>query len=142
MDDSAGTQAPIRRLTDPAEASAALELAVPGLTALRPPTPRAIDWPLLEAELGVALPADYRLLCALHPSFVVGGFLGVGMPEPGGESDWVRATREELETVAEWCAEADSAVPLHPFPAPGGLLPWAASPQGDFFLWRTGPASP
>ncbi|WP_233289322.1 hypothetical protein [Kitasatospora sp. MBT63] len=64
------------------------------------------------------------------------------MPEPGGESDWVRATREELETVAEWCAEADSAVPLHPFPAPGGLLPWAASPQGDFFLWRTGPASP
>ncbi|MFJ8443370.1 hypothetical protein [Kitasatospora griseola] len=32
--------------------------------------------------------------------------------------------------------------PMHPYPAPGGLLPWAASSQGDFFLWTTSPAGP
>jgi hypothetical protein len=42
-----------------------------------------------------------------------------------------------LATLAEWCEDADLAVPLYPFPAPGGLLPWATSNQGDFFLWST-----
>ncbi|WP_035838893.1 SMI1/KNR4 family protein [Kitasatospora azatica] len=142
MDDFAGTQAPIRRLTDPAEAIAALELAVPGMSSVRLPVPAVIDWPVLEAELGIALPADYKLLCELYPPFVVGGFLSVGTPEPGGESGWVEGTRDELETVGEWCEEADLAVALHPFPAPGGLLPWAVSPQGDFFLWSTHPTDP
>lgn len=142
MDDFAGTQTPVRRLTDPAEAITALELAVPGMTSLRLPAPQAIDWPALEAELGVALPADYKLLCELYPSFVIGNFLSVGSPEPGGETGWVQGTREELETIAEWCEEADLAVPLHPFPTPGGLLPWAVSPQGDFFLWSTNPTDP
>ncbi|GAA1964159.1 SMI1/KNR4 family protein [Kitasatospora viridis] len=142
MDYFAGTQTPAHRLTDPAEAIAALELAVPGMTSLRLPARQAIDWPVLEAELGVALPADYKLLCELYPSFVIGDFLGVGTPGPGRETGWVEGTLEELETIAEWCAEADLAVPLHPFPAPGGLLPWAGSPQGDFFLWSTNPADP
>ncbi|GAA1246792.1 hypothetical protein GCM10009665_42160 [Kitasatospora nipponensis] len=142
MDDFAGTQAPIRRLTDPAGAIAALELAVPGMASLRRPTPAAIDWAVLEADLGVALPADYKLLCELYPPFIIGGFLSVGTPEPGGEAGWVEATREELETIAEWCELAKLAVQLHPFPAPGGLLPWAVSPQGDFFLWSTHPTDP
>jgi hypothetical protein len=142
MDDFAGTQAPVRRLTGLAEAIAALELAVPGMASLRLPTPAVIDWPVLEAELGIALPADYKLLCELYPPFIIGGFLSVGSPKPGEETGWVDGTREALETVAEWCEEAGLAVPLHPFPTPGGLLPWAASPQGDFFLWGTQPTDP
>ncbi|MEU0041213.1 hypothetical protein [Streptomyces sp. NPDC006333] len=41
---------------------------------------------------------------------------------------------------AEWCEDADLAVPMHPYPAPGGLLPWSSSSQEDFFLWTTSPA--
>ncbi|MFF3071339.1 SMI1/KNR4 family protein [Kitasatospora sp. NPDC057936] len=142
MDDLAGTQAPLRQLTDPSEALAALERAVPDLARLRLPEPRSIDWRLVEADLGVGLPADFRLLCERYPSFVLGDFLGLGGPEPGGERRWVEGLRETLETVDEWCAEADLDVPLHPYPAPGGLLPWAGSHQGDLFLWTTDPAGP
>ncbi|MFJ9899676.1 hypothetical protein ACIQPR_40725 [Streptomyces sp. NPDC091280] len=58
------------------------------------------------------------------------------------EAAWVRGTREELGIVAEWCADADLAVPLRPYPGAGGLLPWAASDEGDIFLWQTGPTAP
>lgn len=33
--------------------------------------------------------------------------------------------------------EEDKTIGLPPFPAPGGLYPWADSAQGDMFLWRT-----
>ncbi|MFF4340086.1 SMI1/KNR4 family protein [Kitasatospora sp. NPDC001540] len=142
MDHLVGTQAPERRTTDPAEALGHLERAVPGLAALRFPEPRAIDWQRVEAGLGTALPADYRLLCERYPPFVLGDFLGVGGLSPGNEDAWVQGRYELLETVEEWCAEADLEVPLHAYPVPGGLLPWAVSSQGDFLLWTTDPAEP
>ncbi|QEV02659.1 SMI1/KNR4 family protein [Streptomyces viridifaciens] len=142
MDDFAGTQAPVRRMTDPIEMVGELESAVPGLAELRLPKPSSISRQVVEADLGVALPADSRLLCELYPPFVLGDFLGVGGPDPGGEHSWVQGTRETLETIAEWCEEAEPAVPLHAHPAPGGLPPWADSNRGDFFLWTTNPARP
>ncbi|MFG2919277.1 SMI1/KNR4 family protein [Kitasatospora sp. NPDC048298] len=142
MDDLVGTQAPARRLTDLHEALAALEAVVPGLSELRLPAPESIDWQLVEAGLGTALPADYKLLCERYRPFVLGDFLGIGGPTPGHEDRWLRGMREELETVGEWCEETDLTDPLHPYPTPGGLLPWAGSNQGDFFLWTTGPAGP
>ncbi|MFI5649261.1 SMI1/KNR4 family protein [Kitasatospora sp. NPDC051705] len=142
MDDFAGTQAPVRRMTDPVELVGELERVVPSLAALRRPKPSSISWQVVEAGLGLPLPADFRLLCELYPPFVLGDFLGVGGPDPGGEHAWVQGTRETLETIEEWCEEADLAVPLHIYPAPGGLLPWAGSNQGDFFLWTTSPAGP
>jgi hypothetical protein len=33
-------------------------------------------------------------------------------------------------------------VPLHAYPAPGGLLQWGGSIEGDLFLWRTSVAGP
>ncbi|MFF7459657.1 SMI1/KNR4 family protein [Kitasatospora sp. NPDC008115] len=142
MDDFAGTQAPIHRLADPAEAVAALESAVPGLVSLRLPEPRNVDWRLVEAGLGTALPEDFKLLREFYPTFGLGDFLGFGGPERGGEQTWVQGLRETLEDVEEWCSEADLTVPVRPFPAAGGLLPWAGSNQGDLFLWATNPAGP
>ncbi|GAA2815430.1 hypothetical protein GCM10010441_45090 [Kitasatospora paracochleata] len=142
MDDFAGTQAPHRRITDPAEAIRELERVVPALAAVRLPEPADIGWDVVEAELGVSLPGDFKLLCELYPPFELGDFLGVGGPDPGAECAWVRGIRGTLETIAEWCGEADLEVPLHAYPAPGGLLPWAGSNCGDFFLWSTGPGGP
>lgn len=139
MDELVGTQAPARRLTDPAEAVAELERVVPALPAHRLPSPPGVDWPRLEAALGTALPADYKLLCDRYPTFVLSDFLLVGGPAPGSETAWAEDT-DDLETLAERCEYADLDVPLHPYPAPGGLLPWASSYQGDYFLWTTDPA--
>ncbi|MEU5308458.1 SMI1/KNR4 family protein [Streptomyces sp. NPDC021562] len=142
MDDLIGTQVPRLRLYEPVEAVAALERAVPELAGHRRSAPADINWLMVQADLGVGLPDDYKLLCELLPAFALDDFLLLGGPQPGTEAAWVQGTREELEIVAEWCAEADLAVPLQPYPAAGGLLPWAASNEGDIFLWKTGPADP
>ncbi len=142
VDDLIGTQEPRRRLTGPAAAVGELERAVPALVAHRLPAPADIDWPRVEAGLGTVLPADYKLLCELYPAFELSGFLAVTRPAPGREESWAQGARELLETVGEWCEDADLAVPLRPYPAPGGLLPWATSNQGDFFLWTTSTAGP
>ncbi|MET7692806.1 SMI1/KNR4 family protein [Streptomyces sp. NPDC005483] len=141
MDDLIGTQAPRRRLHAPVDAVEELERTVPGLVGHRRSVPVDINWAMVEADLGVGLPDDYKLLCELFPAFALGDFLLLGGPQPGTEAAWVQGTREELEIVAEWCADADLAVPLQPYPAAGGLLPWAASNEGDIFLWETGPTA-
>ncbi|KQV14586.1 MULTISPECIES: hypothetical protein [unclassified Kitasatospora] len=142
MDDFAGTQAPVRRLTDPEEAIAELENSVPNLASLRLQEARSLNWQVVEAELGIALPEDYKLLCERYPALVIGDFLGLGGPDPGGEHSWMQGLRDMLEIIEEWCTDADLAVPLHPYPAPGGLLPWASSNSGDLFLWTTSEAGP
>lgn len=141
MDALLGTQVPRQRLTDPASAVAALEQAVPGLTLLRRTAPAGIDWALAEECLNTKLPADYKLLGNSYPSLAFGDFLCVGFPNPGQERAWAEDP-EDLEILAEWCADAEMSIPLHPFPAPGGLLPWATSNQGDYFLWSTTGAGP
>ncbi|MER7340870.1 SMI1/KNR4 family protein [Streptomyces sp. NPDC000075] len=141
MDALLGTQVPHQRLTDPASAVAALERAAPELVRFRRTAPAGIRWAQVEEHLGVGLPSDYKLLAETYPSLVFGDFLCVGFPPPGREKAWAEDP-EDLEILAEWCEDAETAVPLHPFPAPGGLLPWATSNQGDYFLWSTGAAGP
>jgi hypothetical protein len=136
-DDLIGTQTPARRITGPAEAVGALERAVPGLAGHRRPAPAVIDWALLEDGLGTALPADYRRLAEWYPTFALDDFLLVGLPEPGEEHHWLRGVREDLEGVVRAWWEADMSIGLRPHPAPGGLLPWAESNEGDKFLWTT-----
>ncbi|MFD3355685.1 SMI1/KNR4 family protein [Streptomyces fradiae] len=141
MDALIGTQTPDRRLTDPATAVAALERVVPELGRLRRTASSGIDWAQVERYLGVGLPSDYKLLAGTYPSLVFGDFLHVGFPPHGREKAWAEDT-SDLEILAEWCQDAETTVPLRPFPAPGGLLPWATSYQGDYFLWHTREADP
>ncbi|MFI8966597.1 SMI1/KNR4 family protein [Streptomyces sp. NPDC053493] len=142
MDDLIGTQAPQLRLTEAIEAVAYLERAVPGLAAHRLPTSANVDWSVVETELGTAVPADFKLLCSLYPTLDLGDFIRVVAPIPGQEEAWVQGVRDDLEIVAEWCEEGDLAVPVYPYPSPGGLFPWATSLQGDLFLWTTSPTGP
>jgi hypothetical protein len=141
MDDPIGTQTPGRRITDPAASLRALERAVPGLVGLRRPEPATLDWASLEGGLGTALPADLKLLAALYPTFALGDFLLVGLPEPGEEHHQLRGIRSSLEIVQAWW-ESGISTGLRPYPAPGGLLPWAESNEGDMLLWTTTGATP
>ncbi|MTE18979.1 SMI1/KNR4 family protein [Streptomyces sp. TRM43335] len=136
-EDLIGAQTPKHRITDPDEALAALERAVPELAAHRRPEPAVIDWAVLEDGLGTALPADYKRLAEWYPVFHIGDFLLVGTPVPGKEHHRLRGIRDDLDGVLQDWWEADMSVGLRPYPAPGGLLPWAYSNEGDTFLWNT-----
>ncbi|MER7719303.1 hypothetical protein ABTX99_20540 [Streptomyces flaveolus] len=76
------------------------------------------------------------MLAETFPSLVFDDLLCVGFPSPGRERAWAEEP-DDLEVLAEWCEDAETVAPLYPFPAPGGLLPWATSYQGDYFLWTT-----
>jgi len=141
MDDLIGTQNPRHRIDSPEEALTRLEHALPGLLPHRRAQRATVDWGVVEAELGIPLPGDYRLLAESYPSFAFScGFITVGLPQPGSERrlDGITAG---LDIVRDWW-EADMSLGLPPHPAPGGLLPWADSSQGDLFLWVTSGASP
>lgn len=97
---------------------------------------------LLEANLGLALPADYKLLCELFPALELGNFVVFGGPDPGHEHLWPKGAHEELDIIDEWLGYANLTVPMHTYPAPGGLLPWSTSNEGDIFLWSTGGEGP
>ncbi|GAA2874020.1 cupin domain-containing protein [Streptomyces mexicanus] len=136
MDDElVGTQSPQRRMTDPEEALALLERAVPGLTDLRRPARAVIDWAGVEEGLGTPLPSDVTHLAEWYPTFDIGGFLLVRLPEPGEEDRMVHGTRDTLATLAAAWSEPGLGLPIHP--APGGLLPWGESCDSDKFMWRT-----
>lgn len=128
-----GTQTPVRRILDPDEAIAALESVVPGLFDHRRPQPAELDWALIENGLGTSLPADFKRLAEIYPSFTLDDFLLVSLPEPGEE---VRRLRGMRDGRAWWDSD-DATRQRIPYPAPGGLLPWGESNEGDRFLWSS-----
>lgn len=60
-----------------------LEAALPSMTQWRAPERRSVDWAALDADLGTALPADFRSLAEVYPVLAVDDFLLVSLPLPG-----------------------------------------------------------
>ncbi len=93
-----------------------------------PPT----DWPAVEAEVGSALPADFKAFCDRWGN---GGDI-----ETTGPVSVYRQAREarEFGSVLHDLREDDEAlddVALHP--EPGGLLCWGGSESRHVLLWST-----
>ncbi|MFB7109438.1 hypothetical protein [Streptomyces sp. NPDC056190] len=99
-----------------------------------------MDWAVLEADLGTALPSDFRSLAEAYPILVVDDFLSVSVPRPGAEASWAFESRED--EVLQDLYEMGDTEGYVPFPQPGGLISWAQSNSGDSFYWRTSPADP
>ncbi|MFD0380262.1 SMI1/KNR4 family protein [Streptomyces sp. NPDC059525] len=134
------TQRPKCRITDPAEALAALERAIPGLVDYRRSVPAVLDWTLVEESLGTALPSDYKYLAEWYPTFAIGDYILVSLPEPGEEHLVHRGFQSTLDVLVDAWLEPD--LGLHAYPAPGGLLPWSESDESDKFMWSTAGETP
>jgi hypothetical protein len=118
-----------------------LERVAPAMLPYRSATVRPIDWELLQSTLGVALPADFRELADRYPSLKLDDFLFLRMPDPGNEIGYVRGTSDINEMMDS--LSPDGMTEDYAFhPAEGGLIPWAASDQGDYFFWRKDGADP
>ena len=95
-------------------------LVPPPQELLEPADPAA--WPRVEAELGTALPADYKQFVEHYGTGVFDDFLWVLSPF---------ATELEANLLA-----AAGAAPGPP--GQGGLLPFGGTDNGDLLCWRTG----
>ncbi|GLF97161.1 hypothetical protein [Streptomyces yaizuensis] len=116
----------------PADASWAGKLrAVTGWEPMGPPT---VDWDAVEAELGTALPGDYKEIADLFGEGSFDEYVDLIVPgDPHlGLVGWVRS----------YARHPDLWQPYSVHPAPGGLLPWGASEQEIDFVWRTGAEDP
>ncbi|MGW6449921.1 hypothetical protein [Lentzea sp. NPDC055074] len=100
-----------------------------------PGGPASIDWRAVEAELGTALPTDYRVYADNYPALCVEGFLHVS--HPVGEWALREAAEAALVPLRGHREEFPEFVPYALFPEPGGLLPWGITDNGDDLFWST-----
>ncbi|MEN8655933.1 hypothetical protein ABCR94_36560 [Streptomyces sp. 21So2-11] len=117
-----------------------LEAALPSMTQWRVTVGRSVDWTALEADLGTALPSDFRSLTEAYLILVIDDFLKVSVPRPGAEASWASESRED--EILQDLYEMGDTQDYVPYPQPGGLISWAESYSGDCFYWRTSPADP
>jgi hypothetical protein len=102
------------------------------------PAPVPIDWPLVEAWLGVRLPADYKELASLAGPIDVGEHIWLHVPcaqtdgFPYDYGEWLRDTHRTCRIYT------GSVPPIHP--APGGLLAWGITRARDVLFWDPGSA--
>jgi hypothetical protein len=115
-------------------------MALPRLEALVPPpaTPTAAsgDFAAVEADLGTALPADYKELVRRYGYGSFCDFLHLWSPffEPCTMMEQARAA---LDADTQLARVAPNAVPFARYPEPEGALPWARSDNGDVAYWLT-----
>jgi hypothetical protein len=112
------------------------------LQALVPPPivrPIAPGWTLIESQLAIALPDDYKRLVEIYGPGSFDGFMWVLQP---------RYSNEYLDLVKQRDIRLGALRQVHEygevvqFPAPDGvdsLLPWAITENGDVCFWLLAP---
>jgi hypothetical protein len=97
------------------------------------------DWKKVEAEVGLALPEDYKQFIDHFGTGVIRGYRReVGELEVWNfrDSSFSRAFKGRV-SVAIGVFEEVSDCPFPFYPEPGGLLPFASTRSGDYLNWRT-----
>jgi hypothetical protein len=114
------------------------------LSRLLPPPARApgppVDWAAVAAEVGVALPGDYRAFIEAYGTGCVDGFLWVLHPTTGNQHLHLARQVQRQLWALRYLRDRGEAVPYPLFPEPGGVLPWGVTDNGDVCYWRTGGA--
>ena len=93
------------------------------------------DWQRVEADLGTALPDDYKEFISIYGTGAISCELWILNPFAG-------CADFNLFRKLEWLRQNYSAEyprgGKHPFPPEGGLIPCGWSNANDFILWSTG----
>jgi len=90
-------------------------------------------WEVVEAELGTALPRDYKEYARLYGCGDFLGFLGVYIPRC--RNRYVRLESAARATRDMFVQDEDLPYPL--WPSPGGLLSFGRTDNGDCLFWLT-----
>lgn len=105
-------------------------------------TSPTVDWASAQAALGVDLPSDYVALIDEWGAGSFDDFLWVFAPgHPNVNLDLVQQAEEQSAALRE-TAEAGEEHPYEPAVAPGGLLPWGLTDNGDVCYWVLSESEP
>lgn len=101
-----------------------------------PPTQvGVIDWTAVERELGASLPGDYKRFVSTYGAGGIDGFLSVFTP--AGPTQWVDLVWRSGAPGRAHLSREEQHPPFDAFPAPGGLLAFGQTDNGDVLYWRT-----
>ncbi|NDZ19001.1 hypothetical protein C7T35_38050 [Variovorax sp. WS11] len=108
----------------------------------RPAQPReqgtAAKWGTVTSKLGGPLPTDYMQFVDHYGSGTINGFLTVFNPfSSNPHVNLLDQVFVQLSALRELRTNFPNEFELPLFFEPGGLLPWAASDDGDVFCWST-----
>ncbi|MGW4458868.1 hypothetical protein ACWEJQ_22150 [Streptomyces albidoflavus] len=119
-----------------------LENALPTLSPQASP-PREIDWTKIEEALETPLPRDFKNLSERYRFLLLDAFLSVHIPAPGAEDTYCESVWD-LISALDHLTGGGAEHPNGPYRAgrAGGLIPWASSPEGDYWYWRVTGADP
>jgi hypothetical protein len=103
-----------------------------------PAVPVPVDWDVVEAWLGLALPGDYKSVASAYGPLDVGEFVWLHTPcVQEGRFDyatWLRETHRECRISSR---QAPPYAPPAFHPAPGGLLAWGMTRSVSYLFWDT-----
>jgi hypothetical protein len=111
------------------------------------PAPSAADWASVERDIGTPLPGDFRALADRYGTGTIDDTLRLYAPGGGpGALDlrvWMSRQLEAEREASELFLDPLTDEPAYRvWPEPGGLLPWADTPDAVIFHWRTDDGAP
>jgi len=114
-----------------------MQTSLENLLGLPAPNKVSIDWATVEGELGSKLPDDYKAFVSRCGAGKIDNFLSIFTPT--GPTKWVDLVWRSQEHD-EFSQRREQHPPFDAFPAPGGLLAFGQTDNGDVLYWRTGGA--
>ncbi|MFI6358709.1 hypothetical protein ACIBJF_40310 [Streptomyces sp. NPDC050743] len=102
------------------------------------------NWAAIEGSLGLALPADYKLMAESLPA---GQFAGqLILIRPGDlqspPDDYLGFYRGRLDNMRTWREAGHGDFPYAIHPETGGVLPWGRGPDNGTYFWVTSTEDP
>jgi hypothetical protein len=96
------------------------------------------EWRLVERELGLVLPTDYREFVFAYGHDRLAGMYSVYNPfvtHLGRR--YIERVRDVCQSEADFRVDFPERVPYPVWPEPGGLFPWAGDDNGNEYFWLT-----
>ena len=96
------------------------------------------DWEAIEKQLSTPLPKDYKAFVRAYGTGTINHFIVVY--NPFSRNKFVRLVERGqrlLQSLATLISDFPEYYPHVVYPAPGGLLPFAGTDNGDVFYWQT-----
>jgi SUKH superfamily protein len=119
-------------------------MSLDALVSVLPPPDAPVDagspagWAAVEAELGTALPADYKAFVERYGSGVIGDFIRPFNPFSTNPNRNLKVQAEtQLDALRQIQRKYPDEVPFPLFPEEGGYLPWGRTDNGDILHWKT-----
>jgi hypothetical protein len=96
------------------------------------------DWLRVAEQMGTRLPIDYVYFISSYGTGRINDFVGVSNPFSGNRNmNLIWQMSAVLSGLRELREHHPAYYPYPLYFEPGGLLPWGASDDGDYYCWLT-----